>query len=575
MKRKYKIKKDSSNKDKPIRVAWYIRCSTDEQFKHGYSVEMQKDALEKETKHRAENNNWITKEDWIFIDEGQSGADLKRSEFERMMNYVKDGEFDLVLVWKIDRLSRNLTHLLSTFEKMKKYKVSFCSIKENIDFSGAIGTLIFQIFGALAQFERELIRARSMEGVRTSAKAGNWTSTGVPYGYERVKNASGKGTTLKIIPEEAKWILQMYEWFVYEGKNYEDIARLMNEKKVPKGKSSPAKTKDTKWHAYSISTMLANTVYMGEKVKQYQDSDDPDEIEEVLVKVPAIVNKTLFRQAQHLIEEIKETRGKKGGGNNFYLLSRKIVDKLTGRHFVGVPRTKGGFSYRRQAIYDINGEMIHKNLEMPASEIDGFVWGEIERFINDPKKFYEIYERNKYHKKELDRLLKKQEECKQIIFLNESKITQLYDDYYEGKHSEKDKDKLEKKFRDAISINEKEIKTIEGRIRALTALEIASDTLQRFSDKFRKDLSKMNVIQKNQIVSLLVERIEVAENSGEIDVNIVFRFAPQVENIKIDKNEPKNSSTNKRKPPNGGLSNDTNTPGETRTHDTLLKRQVL
>ncbi len=575
MKRKYKIKKDSSNKDKPIRVAWYIRCSTDEQFKHGYSVEMQKDALEKETKHRAENNNWVTKEDWIFIDEGQSGADLKRPEFERMMDYVKDGEFDLVLVWKIDRLSRNLTHLLSTFEKMKKYKVSFCSIKENIDFSGAIGTLIFQIFGALAQFERELIRARSMEGIRTSAKAGNWTSTGVPYGYERVKNASGKGTTLKIISEEAKWILQMFEWFVYDGKNYEEIARLMNDKKVPKGKTSPAKTKKTKWYAYSISTMLSNTVYMGEKIKEYHDSDDPDDIEEVLVKVPPIVNKTLFRQAQHLINEIKETKGKKGGGNNFYLLSRKIVDKLTGRHFVGVPRTKGGFSYRRQAIYDVNGEKVHKNLEMPVSEIDGFVWGEIERFINDPKKFYEIYERSKYHKKELIRLLKKQEDCKQIISLNEDKIAKLYDDYYEGKHSEVEKDKLEKRFRDVITVNNKEAKSIEGQIRALTALEIASDTLQRFSDKFRKDLSKMNVVQKNQIVNLLVERIEVTENSGKIDVNIVFRFAPQVENIKTIKNEPKNSSNNRKNPPDDGLSNDSNGSGGTRTLDPLLKRQML
>jgi DNA invertase Pin-like site-specific DNA recombinase len=63
----------------------------------------------------------------------------------------------MVAVWKIDRLSRTLSHLLTTFEKLQDAKVSFFSLKENIDFSGPIGRLTFQIFGALAEFERETI----------------------------------------------------------------------------------------------------------------------------------------------------------------------------------------------------------------------------------------------------------------------------------------------------------------------------------------------------------------------------------------------------------------------------------
>ncbi len=71
---------------------------------------------------------------------------MDRPGFKLLMEGVKNGEFDMVAVWKIDRLSRNLTHLLKAFEDFQKNNVSFYSLKENIDFTGPIGRLTFQIF---------------------------------------------------------------------------------------------------------------------------------------------------------------------------------------------------------------------------------------------------------------------------------------------------------------------------------------------------------------------------------------------------------------------------------------------
>jgi len=85
--------------------------------------------------YREKVSGWIHKKEWLYQDLGCTGADLNRPDFKRMMKDAKEGRFDMIAVWKIDRLSRNLSHLLSTFETLQSYKVGFFSHKENIDFT--------------------------------------------------------------------------------------------------------------------------------------------------------------------------------------------------------------------------------------------------------------------------------------------------------------------------------------------------------------------------------------------------------------------------------------------------------
>src|SRR5690606_22218685 len=144
----------------PRRVAIYIRVSTAEQKMDGYSMEAQEEKL---WDYVEKNGGLISKKEWIYKD-AHTGSDLNRPEFQRLMKDVRDGKYDAVLIWKIDRLSRSLKHLLTIFEDLVKVKVSLISLQENIDFSGPIGALIFQIFGAIAQFERELIKGRTQFG---------------------------------------------------------------------------------------------------------------------------------------------------------------------------------------------------------------------------------------------------------------------------------------------------------------------------------------------------------------------------------------------------------------------------
>jgi DNA invertase Pin-like site-specific DNA recombinase len=123
----------------------YARVSTQEQ-----TLNLQKDALQKAGCNK------------IFTDTA-SGAKAERKGLEEALNYVRKG--DILVVWRLDRLGRSLPHLISTMTALEEQGIGFKSLTENIDTTTSGGKLIFHIFGALAEFERNLIRERTQAGL--------------------------------------------------------------------------------------------------------------------------------------------------------------------------------------------------------------------------------------------------------------------------------------------------------------------------------------------------------------------------------------------------------------------------
>ncbi len=210
--------------------------------------------------YRGKINGWTHDKKHEYLDLGCTGSDLNRPEFKRMMVDAREGKFDMIAVWKIDRLSRNLSHLLSTFETLQSHKVGFFSLKENIDFTGPIGKLTFQIFGALAEFERETIKTRTKEGKMTSARLGNYVLNKTPYGYKKEDLEKKRNRSLEVIDIEAVWVKRIFEEFI-AGKSLEQIAKILNESKVQKSDGNLKKDKLTKWYGSTIKAILVNPVY--------------------------------------------------------------------------------------------------------------------------------------------------------------------------------------------------------------------------------------------------------------------------------------------------------------------------
>jgi DNA invertase Pin-like site-specific DNA recombinase len=146
-----------------MKAAIYARIST---TNHGQDVSMQTRELRDYCERRGFE---IVGE---YTDVGISGSKDSRPELNRLMADAKQRRFDAVCVWKLDRFGRSLRHLVNALADLESLGVSFISIKDNLDLSTPSGRLMFQIIGAMAEFERALIQERVKAGLRNARAKG-------------------------------------------------------------------------------------------------------------------------------------------------------------------------------------------------------------------------------------------------------------------------------------------------------------------------------------------------------------------------------------------------------------------
>lgn len=132
----------------------YARVSTQEQ-----NLELQIKALKEEGCKK------------IFTEKA-SGAQRERPELKAALEYMRPNSGDILVVWKLDRLARSIKQLIETVENLEKEQIGFKSITEKIDTTTSGGKLIFHIFGALAEFERSLIKERTLAGLKAAREMG-------------------------------------------------------------------------------------------------------------------------------------------------------------------------------------------------------------------------------------------------------------------------------------------------------------------------------------------------------------------------------------------------------------------
>jgi DNA invertase Pin-like site-specific DNA recombinase len=145
-----------------MRVAIYARVSTT----NGQSPEMQLSDL----REYASRRGWDVFAE--YVDNGVSGAKESRPELNRLMADAHRRHFDVVLCWKIDRFGRSLKHLVNALADLDSYGIAFVSLRDNLDLSTPSGRLMFQIIGAMAEFERSLIQERVRAGLRNAKLRG-------------------------------------------------------------------------------------------------------------------------------------------------------------------------------------------------------------------------------------------------------------------------------------------------------------------------------------------------------------------------------------------------------------------
>jgi len=237
-----------------LRAYVYCRVSTEEQSRDDhYSLHNQ----EVRAKDYAKAKEWrIVK---VKKDVG-SGKNTERPGFQDLLSSIKKREIDLVIVYRLDRLARNVGDIYDTIDMMKAHDVEFASITEGFDTTTAMGRAMLGFAAVLAQLTREMIAENVKDGLLRRAESGKWNGPkwNPPYGYRYVPGAS-----LEPIPMQANMVRDIFRWFTENKWGTMKIAEFLNVTGAYRHSNKPG---SGQWHQSKVWELLQNPVYIGKVV---------------------------------------------------------------------------------------------------------------------------------------------------------------------------------------------------------------------------------------------------------------------------------------------------------------------
>ena len=284
-----------------LQTGIYVRVSTEEQVQEGFSIRGQTEKL----KQYALLKEWEIYN--IYSDEGISGKNIvDRPAINRLIEDIKSGKVNNVLVFKVDRLTRNTKNLIELVELFEDCNCAFNSLTESIDTDTPSGRMFLKIIGIFAEFERENLVSRLKLGFERKVKEGYTLATNTfSYGYTRKKGHKVQ----EVQPEEARIVKEMFSMYIDENMSMGKIAKTLNERKV--------KTKmGAMWTINTVKKVLTNSTYIG---KVRYSTHDEEKYFEADGHHERILSDEIFFLAQKklkLLSNISQTKRPKE--NNYF-----------------------------------------------------------------------------------------------------------------------------------------------------------------------------------------------------------------------------------------------------------------
>ena len=197
----------------------------------------------------------------VYEDEGFSGGNLNRPDFKNMMEAARKHKFKAIIVYRLDRISRNISDFSSLIEELSRLDIAFVSIKEQFDTGTPMGRAMMYIASVFSQLERETIAERIRDNMHELAKTGRWLGGTTPTGYGSesvagvtIDGKSKKACKLKLIPEEAEIVKTIFDLYIET-----DSQTITEAELIKRG----IRTKNNKYFTrFSIKAILQNPVYM-------------------------------------------------------------------------------------------------------------------------------------------------------------------------------------------------------------------------------------------------------------------------------------------------------------------------
>ena len=494
----------------------------------------------------AQEQGYHVPREWVFEDEGYSGASLERPGLERIRDLSAEGQLQAVLVYSPDRLSRKYAYQVLMMEEFARHGTETVFVKAPAGHSPE-DQLLVQFQGMIAEYERAQILERSRRGKRHHARQGHVNVLcGAPYGYRYVRKTQDTAAYYEIIEEQAIIVRKVYDWYTVEGLSMAAITRRLNEQSIPTRK------RISRWERTTVWAMLRNPAYKGlacfGKTKSakrqritrklrlrggfaQRDSAGHERPREewIEIPVPAMISETTFDLAQERLRENKRLSPRR-------TVQWSIVQGLVScsKCSYAMSRSSGRSTARKIHYYRCIGSDGWRHLNGPLCDnppvrqdlLDHLVWNEILKLLEDPRLIQTEIERRLTAARDSSPNKRREESLQRDLTRARKSMERLVTAYQQTLLSLEELRTRMPELRRREQTLSAELKSITDQTNDRATYLRLTETLTTFMARLQSSAQTLDIAERQRIVRLLVKEVLVGDDTIIIRHSIPIPATP-------------------------------------------------
>ncbi len=527
-----------------MRIAMYVRVSTQRQAQ-AQTIEQQLELL----RAHSQRQGWEWKDEYVFRDDGYSGASLRRPGLDRLRDHVTRAAFDRVMITAPDRLARNYVHQMLLLEELQRggCQIEFVDRPMSQD---PHDQLLLQIRGAVAEYERNLIAERMRRGRLQKYQAGRllpWTRA--PYGY-RVDPARPRDPAgVRLEPVEAAIVAELFATYLQDGQSLIGVTKHLMALQVP----TPSGR--LRWNQSTVHGILANPVYLGTvyigltrptpahqrhsplvPMGRQRGGHRRTDAQEwtAVAQIPAVVSQEHFDQVQAKLAHNQQFANRNNSAHP-YLLRALVSCGACHLACTGRSDSRYGYAYytcrgKSHAIVSCRDEKCRSRF-IPAEQLDALVWQDVCEVLTHPEQIAVALARAQAGEWLPQELQARRENLRKARRSLEQQMERLTEAYL-TKVLELDE------FKRRRQELEQRLQAIAGQVRQLEASvgqqdELAAmvQSIEAFCQRVQQGLTEATFEQKRQLIELLIDRVVVSEE--EVEIRYVIPTSSRSEHLRF------------------------------------------
>jgi site-specific DNA recombinase len=497
------------------------------EFAHGHDLEVPKE--------------------WIFEDDGYSGATLERPALERVRDLAAEGQIQVVLAYGPDRLSRKYAYQILLIEELARNGVETLFVKAPQG-SSAEDQLLVQFQGMIAEYERAQILERSRRGKRHRAHSGEVSvMSGAPYGYLYVRKTDEAPAAYVVLEAEARVVERIYEMYTVEGLSIGEITRRINAEAIPTRKAS------ARWERSTVWAVLRNSAYRGvacfgktrasartrvirplrrrgAATSSTTAGHERPREEWIEIPVPALISEDTFARAQELLQENKIRSRRR-------TIEPSIVQGMVSCQKCGYAfsRTSTQTSARKIHYYKCIGSDSWRKLGGPVCDngrfvrqdlLDQIVWTEVIRLLEDPTLIQQELDRRLAAARSSDPTKKREQSLERELTHVGKGIERILSAYQEALMSIEQLRERMPALRQREQALRAELQAIADQANDRATFLRLAETLTAFLDRLHGAADTLSITERQRIVRLVVKDVLIGDDTITIRHSIPVPQGP-------------------------------------------------